>query len=128
MLKKISALTLAVFLAWGSLFANSGTTVFPRPPRQLTRGLQVVPSSLTDVTSTTTVLYQLVVANTTGSAVTFLVQDKASTPKTLIPTVSIAANTVYVIAFPEGTYLTGGMKWQAGTGAALHADVNALYQ
>lgn len=108
MLKKISALTLAVFLAWGSLFANSGTTVFPRPPRQLTRGLQVVPSSLTDVTSTTTVLYQLVVANTTGSAVTFLVQDKASTPKTLIPTVSIAANTVYVIAFPEGTYLTGG--------------------
>lgn len=129
MFKKFCAsLSIVGLLASGFLLADSGTTIFPKPQRQIARGYQTVPSSLTDVTTTNTVIYQLTVANKTGTAATLLIQDRQGTSKTIIPTVSIAANTVYVIAWPEGTYCTGGMKWQAGTGSALDAEIVAVQQ
>lgn len=98
------------------------------PQQEIAGGLQTVPNSATDLTVKDTIIFQIVVANKTGSAATFLVLDKAGSPKTLIPTVSLAANTVMVWNFPDGVLMTGGVRWQAGTASALDAEIFGVYR
>ncbi len=95
---------------------------------QVARGLQVIPNSATDVVAHTAWIYQLVVANTTATAATLLVQDKQGTPKTLVPTVSLAPNSLTIMSFPEGVKMTGGIRWTAGTASALTAEIEAFYE
>ena len=95
---------------------------------QVTRGLQLVPASATDVVAHTAWIYQLVVANIHTSAVTLLVQDKATSAKTLVATVSLAANSLTIMSFPEGVKMTGGIRWTAGTADKLHAEIAAFYE
>ncbi len=90
---------------------------------QLTEGIVVVPNSATDLTTKTSWVEQIVVANTTGTAATLLVKDKQGTPLQLIPTVSVAANSVLVYTFPRPVKMLGGINWQAGTASALNAEV-----
>lgn len=128
MLKKLAAI-LAIFillqppLVWGA----SGSTKWPAPSKRY-QATTTVPSSLTSVLTTNSIIYQLSVANKTASTCTLLVRDLQGTAKTIIPTVSIAANTVYVISWPEGYYSASGVQWQAGTGSCLDAQLKAAYE
>lgn len=107
------------------LFGESGTSRRnPRFQKQYTNKA-VVPNSLTDLTTTDTMLHQILVANTTGSAVTFTLQDKAGTPIKRFAAVSIAANSTLMLVCPEGCFFEAGMSWSAGTGSALHGEVVA---
>jgi hypothetical protein len=115
--------TLGILLIAGLLTAQP--TSRSVGTKQLPDGLQVVPATLTSVVSKDAWIYQIVVANITGSAVTFLVQDKQGTPLAVVPTVSIPANTAIIITFPFATRLIGGFSWQAGTGSALNAEILA---
>ncbi len=90
---------------------------------QIDSTIVVVPNSATDVTTKTTWLWSLIVANVTGTAATLLVKDKQSTARTLY-TGSIAANSTLVLTFPSPVKLSGGMTWTAGTASALHASVS----
>lgn len=85
-----------------------------------------VPNSLTAVTSVDSWIFQITVANKTGTAATFLVQDISATPIVIIPTVSIGANTAYVVVFPHGYFADNGIKWQAGTASALDAQITGF--
>lgn len=93
------------------------------PRYELTGGLSVVPNSATDVSTTNSYVCQISVANVTAGAVTFLVVDKASSAKTLVPTISIPANTLIVMNWPNCVKMTSGISWTAGTGSALHAEI-----
>lgn len=104
------------------------TTQRSSPQREITAGLQSVPNTPTDVTTTDSVIFQITVANTTGGAVTFTVTDKATSPKTLLPTVSIAANTAYVAVFPSGVWMTGGISWSASAASSLTAEIYGTYK
>lgn len=89
--------------------------------------IAAVPSSATDLTTTDTRLWQISVANTTAGALTFVVLDKQTTPRTVIPTVSIAANTAYIISWPEGVFCSSGINW-AASATGLEASVIASYK
>lgn len=127
MSKFIAVLLLAIglvgspSLGWGasgsSKFTNGGTVA-------LNEDLQDVPDSLTALATTDTWVYQMTVVNTGGSAITFTVQDRASSPKYLF-VVSIPAGSTYVIAFPEGQKMKGGLGWGASSPNSLVAAIKA---
>lgn len=91
-------------------------------PYELMSGMRAVPTSLTQVTAKDSVVYQIVVANITTGALSFLVQDQQSTPGQIVPTISLAANTLSVIPYGEGVACPSGIKWQAG-GAGIQAEI-----
>lgn len=129
MTKRILALAviLALFLT-PIAFAASGSTKFPFFAKQRARGIELVPNTATDVTSTDSTVFQITAVNKTGTTATLLVQDRQGTPRTLIPTVSIPGNTVFVAAFPEGVYMTSGVTWTAGTANAIEAEILVFYK
>lgn len=88
----------------------------------------VVPSSATDLTTTDTIVYQIVISNVTASAANFSFTDKQSSPLDIFKTVSIAANSVAMATFPEGLLMKGGITWLSGTASALNAQVFGLYK
>lgn len=79
----------------------------------------------TDVATAATCVFTLFVSNTTGSAVTLTVKDKAVTPNTYISSFSIPANSNIVLPL-WGVKLTGGITLIAGTASALQAQVVGL--
>ena len=91
--------------------------------KSLPQGFVAVPSTLTELTAVDTWIFQIVVSNTTGAPVTFLVQDQQGTPRKLVPTISLGANSVTVLDFPEGVLMKSGVKWQAGAATSLDAEV-----
>ena len=127
MSKFIAVLLLAIglvgspSLGWGasgsSKFTNGGTVA-------LSEDLQDIPNSSTDLATKDTWVFQLTIVNPTASGVTLAIADKATSPKTLM-SVTIAANTTYVIAFPEGQKMKGGLSWQAGSASALVGSIKA---
>lgn len=90
--------------------------------KEIGNGIAAISTNSTAVTTTDTWVKQIVVANTTGGAVTLLVTDGQGSPVTLVPTVSLAANTLYVTVFPDYVKLTSGVKWQAGS-AGLTGEI-----
>lgn len=98
------------------------------PVREVASGLRTVPAVATDLTTTDSVIYQIVIANKTAAAVTFTVLDKAATPKSLLSAVSIGANTTTVVTFPDGVWMTGGINWSASAANSLDSDVYATYK
>jgi hypothetical protein len=109
------------------LVAASNSTKFTAPgTRQLSRLIQVVPNSDTDVSTTDTEIYQLSVTNVTGGACTLTVKDKQATARYLINAASIAAATTYVIVWPEGAWMEDGFSWSSDTSSCLQANVKAL--
>lgn len=114
-----SILFLFLFLFQQYTFAQA---LSDYPSTKFVTALQYVPNSLTEVTSKTVYPDMMVFSNNTGSAVTVLVQDETtncnSNPCVVIPTVSVAANTAYVVYFPGGIKMAG-LKWQAGSSNAI---------
>lgn len=105
----------------------SNSTKFSAPgTRQLSRAIQLVPSSDTDVSTTDTEIYQISVTNVTGAACTFTVKDKQATARYLVNAASIAAATTYVIVWPEGAYMEDGFSWASDTSSCLQAGIKAL--
>lgn len=105
------------------LIGASGSTRFNYGSTQMTDSIVTVPTSSTSLSSTDTYVFQITASNVTGSDATLTVTD--GTGKYLLPAVTIAANTTYVMAFPEGQKMTSGMSWQAGTSDAIQASVRA---
>ena len=95
---------------------------------QCVRGLQVVPNSATDLVAKTAWVYQIIISNTHTANVTLTVVDKATTPRTLIPTVTLATHTLTIMSFPEGVKMTGGINWVASVASVLHAEVEVYYE
>ena len=94
---------------------------------RIANNLQLVPNTTTDVIAKDCYVYQIVVANLHNSTVTFTVVDKATSAKTLVPSVSLAANSTTVFSFPRGVKMTGGVNWVASTADKLHASIDAYY-
>lgn len=128
-MRKLIASLCLFFISLGAiaplLVASSGSTKFATGTTALNADIQVVPNSSTALSSTDTYIYQIVVANVTGSAATFTMTDRATSPKTILAAVSIAGNTTYVLAFPEGLKMKGGIMWSSNTASALNASINA---
>lgn len=81
-----------------------------------------MPTVAADVTTVDTFLKQIRVSNTTAGALTITILDKQDTPRTHTPTVSIAANSVYLDVAPECILMKGGVNWVA-SGAGLEAEI-----
>lgn len=133
-MKNLMRLIAGIFLA-GMLLsiiaplvdAASASTRFQSPgTRVLDRALQTVPDTPTALSTTDTEIFQLTLGNTTASACTFTMADRATSAKTVMAAVSIAANTTYVLAFPEGLYMSNGITWSSGTASCLTAGIKAL--
>ena len=111
MVKKL----LLTFLLVTALFADSGTSLRTHGQATLPEGFGAVPGSPTILTSKSCVVFQITVSNTTGGALTFTVSDRQASPQTPIDAVSIPANTILIMTFPEGARFKGGITWSAGS-------------
>jgi len=124
---KLYALALTLLLTYGviinPLVGASGSTRFTYGNTAMTDSIQVVPTSPTALSSTDTYVFQVTVANVTGSAATITITD--GTGKYLLAATSIDANTTYVLGFPEGVKMTSGVTWSAGTSNAIQASLRS---
>lgn len=96
-------------------------------PHFITDTITAVPTSGTDLTTTDSRVWQISVCNTTAGALTFTMADKQGTPRYAIKAASIAANTTYVVAWPEGIPFSGGINWTS-SGSGLEASVIGCYK
>lgn len=104
------------------------TTFRQAPRKEIGGGLSTVPNVATDVTTSRSYIKQISVANKTGGAVTFTVTDKASSAKTLVPTISIPANTLIIMSWPDLVQMNGGISWSASAGTSLDAEIFGYYE
>jgi hypothetical protein len=84
---------------------------------------QVVPTSSTALTATTSCVVAILVTNTNASAQTVTITDGQGTPVTVLSAFSIPANSEVTLPF-FGAQMTSGIKWTAG-GAGLTGTVVA---
>lgn len=120
-LRTLTLFVLATALAVAPINAasNSSRRSAPSGSQIMADGLAAIPGSATSLTTQNCVVWQITVANPTGSAITFNVTDQAAA--VTLMAVSVAANTTYVIAFPEGIPLTG-IKW-SGSSTGMFGEV-----
>lgn len=89
-----------------------------------------VPATSTSVTTATSLVNFLYLANTSGSSVTVTVTDASTACSggacSFWPTISIAANTVYTASM-SGLVAVGGVKWSASTGSAVVGYMTGNY-
>lgn len=90
--------------------------------KEIGNGLVAVPTSATDLTTTDTWINQIILVNTTAGALTVTINDKQGSPLALVPTVSLAANTLYITVFPFAVKMTSGISWSA-SGAGINAEI-----
>ncbi len=98
------------------------------PSKELTGlgALQLVPATPTTFSSVNSWIKQISVANTTAGALTFTVLDKQSVPKTLVPTISIAANTAVLFNYTDDCqFMSGGITW-SGSGVGLVGSISGF--
>ena len=107
--------------------ASLSSSNFQAFPLGFSAAVRLVPDSAADLATKDAMLWQLHVSNTTAGALTLTITDKQATPRYLIPTVSIAANTAYVISWPEGLFCDDGINWVASA-VGLQASVVGTYR
>jgi hypothetical protein len=117
---------LIVFLlATSALLSAAPPTVLQQgsPSGDVMIAPQAVPTSLTVVSVADSYLKSITVTNTTASAVTFTVQTAGGVA--ILSAVSIAANTTYIVSWPDGQlfYSPAGFSVQAGA-AGLNYQAN----
>lgn len=138
-MRRLIAITLLT--AFSSLAQNTSGS-FPSHPDHNSWyvGTIIVPNSSTAVAipvyvptgaaPATVFIDQINLANTTGSSVTVTVVDNSTNcgggACTIVPTVPIAANTLYTIAL-RGAPATGGIKWSASAANAIHGNIRGRY-
>lgn len=89
-------------------------------------GLQAIPDAAPEqLADTDTMVFQVVVSNTTGADITLSVTDGQGSPIALVPDSPIAANTVICWNCEDGTLLKGGLIWQAAS-AGLNGEIVAF--
>ncbi len=76
-----------------------------------------IPAIAADLTVKDTWVFQIVLSNTTGAAVTVTIKDKQTTARYLVNALSVAANSTTVLSYPQGMLLSGGMNWVASADA-----------
>ena len=96
-------------------------------PNKLIRVITAVPSSPADLCSANAQIWQINICNTTAGALTFSIYDKQGTPRYALKAVSIAANTTYIVAWPEGQFFSDGVSWVA-SGSGLEASIVGGYE
>jgi hypothetical protein len=69
---------------------------------------RAVPTSAATVTAQDAYLRTVVISNATSGAITFTLADRQASPVSALGAVSIAANTTYVISFPDYYWCPGG--------------------
>lgn len=102
---------------------------FGYPQRQVARGFSAVPTSLTTITSTDTILFQIVLTNNTAATIQFTLQDRQGGPIKLFDGSNgfgVDPGTPFTFSVENGTAMINGMRWQA-SGAGLYADIIANY-
>ena len=72
-----------------------------------------VPTSLTDVVTSDVRVVEITLTNNTSGAITVTVQDKQGSPQAFLSSISVPANSVYVIETPGLRFMPGGVSWQA---------------
>jgi hypothetical protein len=124
-MKTIIALFIAALPLLGQNPATCNTATIPicssgSPSGAVQVKPQAVPTSTTAVTTYDAYLQTITISNPTAGAITFTLSDRQGSPIAAIPTVSIPANTVYVVVWPEGRsyWCPGGFTVSAG-GAGL---------
>lgn len=105
---------------------SSYSTKRPVPNIQLPGGLQTVPGSATNLTSTDTMVFQVFLANKTAGAVTVTITDRQTSAKSLLGAVSVAANSSLILNFEEGVNLVGGLAWSASAASSIDAEIVAF--
>ena len=91
--------------------------------KQVTPGIQTLPTTATALTTTDTYIYRLTLTNPTGGAVTVTITDRDTPAKTLL-SVSVPAGSSLVYNYASSPVLAkNGLAWQAG--AAITAEIAA---
>jgi len=96
-------------------------------PNKFSEEIQDVPTSYADLAVTDAILWQIHAVNTTAGALTLTINDGNASTGYILPTITIAANTAYVISWPEGLICIGGVIWVA-SGAGIQAAVVGSYK
>lgn len=78
----------------------------------------VVPATEEDVFTADVYVTEISITNKSSSATTLTMKDKQSTPRELVPTTTINANSVHEFRF-DGRFCPGGLTWQAGAADSL---------
>lgn len=128
-MKSICAVLLALIMV--SNLSAQFPHNFSDPPRILLGyGPQFMPSASTDVTSKNAFVDMISLSNVSGGAVTARVSDKSTNCNSgvcdIIPTVSLAANTVYIAELKGGLPFVGGINVQAGSANAIVVYIRAV--
>lgn len=97
------------------------------PQKEVARGLVAVPNALTALTSTDTVLFQIVVSNPTAASINFTLQDQqgGGGPYQLFKTTAVDPGVPLVFSVANGVLMKSGIKWQ-GSASGLVAEVVAV--
>jgi hypothetical protein len=122
---------LSVFLLVSAAFAqipyNFGNPPLGGPKTITTKYME---NSSTDFKTKDTWVDLLVLSNKSGSAVTVRISDKSTQCNSgacdVIPTVSIAANTAYIVPAAGGLYFRSGINWVASAANAVVVQIRAL--
>lgn len=138
----LSKLIILMLLAGGAAFGqlpvksvdgNSNERVVASAGQEILVYMTTLPASSTVVTDGTTSLnsttkVQLIYCiNPTGSAATVAFTDNQGSPITLVPPVSLPANSVTgVYSSPIGLTFKSGVKWISGTAASIACQVQGL--
>jgi hypothetical protein len=88
---------------------------------------QAVAASTVVVTTGDAYLKGFTISNPTSGAISFSLCDRQSVPVCLVPAVSVAANTAYIIVWPDGRlyWAPGGFTFLA-SGVGLTAQGSFL--
>ena len=105
----------------------SRSTIRSLPQKELPSALTVLTNTATAFISKDCYIFQIVLANKTAGAITATITDQAATPLDLLTAVSLPANGLTIIAFPEGQYMPGGFKWSASANTSINASVVGFY-
>ena len=112
---------------------NGNERVVASTGREFTVYMTTLPTSSTIASDGTTSLsatvkVQLIYCiNPTASAATIAITDNQASPVTLVPTVSLPANSVTgVFSSPIGLLFTSGLKWVSGTSTSIACQIQGL--
>lgn len=87
------------------------------------QAIAAVPNATTAVTATTTCVVSMYFVNITGSAASVTVTDGQGSPVVIVATFSIPPNSDVQRTWPYGLKCVSGIKWSAGTSAAVNGTL-----
>lgn len=112
-------------------FAFSAAIPFPEFSRQWHTQTAYLTNSAADVTTADSYIDRIFLSNVTVGAVTVTIKDKSTncggSACQLLPTFSIAANSIYVSPDLGGLYAAGGIQWQASANTSIVGWIKGKY-